>query len=100
MHVLDGRRMRIHSGNGFEVDVVNRKLLPTIDKIKTAAARSVDGRYMKFHGLYGSLDIPGPQTQATGVSLAGILDAKSNRCQHGMLIGHSGVSESVGRRSR
>src|SRR6185369_2654864 len=47
----DRRRLAIDGGDGHEVDVVDRKLLPTVDEVQATRADAVDAGDVQLHRL-------------------------------------------------
>jgi hypothetical protein len=89
------RRMGIGPGDGLEVDVVDGELLPPVDKVEAAAARTMDGRDVQFHGLGLAGRGPGPQLDAARMRLQGVLHAQRHGRDHGLPVG-GGLGQRVG----
>ena len=79
--------MLIDSRNRFEIDVVDRKLLPTVHKVKAASAWTVNGRNVQFHRLRLAAYIPCTQFHATRVCLQCVAHTEGHGRDNGLTIG-------------
>ncbi len=95
-HARQRRRRRVNRGNRAKVDVVDGELLPAVYKIKAAAARPPNARYVQFHGLDVTGHVPRAEVHAPRVRLEGVLHPKSHRRDHQLPIDRGAHTRVVG----
>ena len=93
-HAGQGWQRRVHAGDRHKVDVVNRKILPAIYKIKAAGAWAANGGNVKLHRLRVAGGVPGAELDAAGMGLTGIAHAQ-RYCSNHRLATHGGADPRV-----
>jgi hypothetical protein len=71
-----GRHLRVDRGDGHEVDVVDREILPSIDEVQAAAAHAVHARDVQLHRLHLHRHRPGAQVDHALPGGAGVAHAQ------------------------
>ena len=105
MQPRDGRRIRIDARNWNEIDVVDRELVVTIDKINAALADAVNRRNVQLHDFDAGRHRPGSAIECALVGTRRVAHAQCNRRDPGPVArrgtvgqyGHMGVDDDVDR---